>query len=141
ARKLRNPDGTEPSLQERGPSARRWRRDALFKSTPHTSASVALAAWVAAAAEPFVEGVVVDEPAVAGEGVDELDGLGFLVGGDVGPAVLDDVLGRGLLAVLEDDDGFDALGPLPVGHADDGRFLDGWVLGDAGLDLGRVDVL
>src|SRR4051812_26423204 len=74
--------------------------------------SVASAAGVAAAAELVVEGVVVDGPSLAGEGVDELDRLGLLVGGDVGPAVLDDVVGRGCLAVAEDDDGLHALGPL-----------------------------
>ena len=55
--------------------------------------------------------------------------------------MLDDVGGRGGLTVLEDDDGFDALGPLRVGDADDGRLLHGRVAIDAGLDLGRVDVL
>src|SRR5207248_5575949 len=71
----------------------------------------------------------------------ELDGLGLLVGRDVGPAVLDDVVGGGGHAVFHDDDGLDALGPLGIGDADDGRLLDGRMRGDAGLDLGRVDVL
>src|ERR1041385_2055831 len=94
------------------------------------------AAGVAPAAELLVQGVVVDEPAVAGERVDELDGLGLLVRSDVGAAVLDDVPGGGRLPVVEDDDGLDALGPLRIGHADDRRLLDRRVLVDASLDFG-----
>src|SRR5437870_5828526 len=99
------------------------------------------AAGVAAAAELLVEGVVVDEPAVAGEGVDELDRLGLLVRGDARPAVLNDVLGGRRVALLEDDDGLDALGPLRIGDANDRRLLHRRVLVDAALDLGRIDVL
>ena len=56
---------------------------------------------VAAAPEALVKGVVVDGPALPGQLVDELDDAGLLVRGDVGPAVLDQLVGARLLAVVE----------------------------------------
>src|SRR5204862_7978370 len=44
-------------------------------------------------------------------------------------------------SLVQHDDRLHALGPLRVGYADDGALGDGWVLGYAPLDLGRVDVL
>src|SRR5687767_4848024 len=89
------------------------------------------AAGVPAPAEAFVEGVVVHHPsrAVPRHLVDELDRSGLLVGRDVRPAVLDDLLRRRRLALLENDDRLDALGPRLVGYADDRRLLHGRVLG------------
>ena len=71
----------------------------LTRVCGHLPSGAAVApARIAAAAEPRVEGVVVDQPAVAGEGVDELDRARLLVRRDVGPAVLDDLVRGGASA-------------------------------------------
>src|SRR4051794_31418480 len=67
---------------------------------------------ITAAAEPLVERRVVLGVGVgARDRLDELDGLRLLVGGDAGPAVLDDVLRSGLGALAQYHDGFDVLRP------------------------------
>ena len=67
--------------------------------------------------------------------------LGLLVGGDPLPAVLDDLLGRGRLALGQHHHGRDVLAPGAVGHADHGGVGHRGMALEAGLDLGRVDVL
>src|SRR5581483_3444540 len=77
----------------------------------------------------------------AGDGVDELDGLGHLVGGQLRLGVGDDVVGRrrvGLVGRL--DDGVHAPAPLVVDQADDDDVGDGGVVDEGALDLGRVHV-
>src|SRR5439155_20024422 len=96
---------------------------------------------IATAAEALVERVVVDGPALAGEGVDELHRLGLLVGRDARSAVLDDVVLGGGGTVLQRHDRLHVLAPAFVGHADDRCLFHGRVAGEAALDLGRVDVL
>src|ERR1700722_796624 len=98
-------------------------------------------ARIAAAAVAAVQLLVVDGPSLAGELVGKRNHAGLLVGGDVGPTVVDEFFGGDVGPELEDDHGHDALGPALVGHADDGGLSDGGVLGQAALDLGRVDVL
>src|SRR6476469_6712903 len=76
-----------------------------------------------------------------GEVVEEPDDPRVLVGGDPLLDVLADLLGRQLLAVVDDDRRADLLAPLVVGDADDRRFADLRVLVEHLLDLARVDVV
>ena len=76
-----------------------------------------------------------------GQVVEEPDQARVLVGGDPLLDVGADLLGRQLLALVEDDRGADLLAPLVVGDADHRRFADLRVLVEHLLDLARVDVV
>src|SRR5206468_11155016 len=69
----------------------------------------------------------------------ELDLLGDLVGGQLRAAVLDDVLGREVLVLL-DDEGFHRLAGFRVGYADHGAFEYARMARDHFLDLVRINV-
>src|SRR6516225_7337442 len=74
-------------------------------------------------------------------GLHEADFLGHLVARDHGAAMLEDVLLRGVRALLQDDDGSDTLAPTGIGGTHDGRHGDRGMRCDRLLDFRRVDVL
>src|ERR1700736_6514697 len=69
----------------------------------------------------------------------ELDLLGDLVGGELGAAELDHVLG-GKAGVLPDDEGLDGLARPRIVDPDHGAFEHAWMAGDPFLDLVGIDV-
>src|SRR5215469_18705795 len=88
------------------------------------------------------EGAAIDLGGLAaGDGVDDLDGLGDLVGGEAGPGVADDLLGRWRgRGVGGFNDGVDPAAPLRVAQADDDDVGDAGVADKGGFDLGGEDV-
>src|SRR4051794_26549478 len=78
-------------------------------------------------------------PGVAGEGVDDRDRLRALERGEILLAQCFELRDIDVLAGLKLYDGVYRLAPVLVGHAHDGRVTDGWVGGEAPLDLGGRD--